>query len=327
MTEKIKKVLDRVYEFDFKNSELTDGNEIIATETASEFVMTFRKRDLDRGIIVTPSGYKKGLVYKSTNGGEFYNNPSWIPDIVNFSLNVYGLKKGHFYKLTVTARDTGSNTVITNDRSLTVSNEEKELLIDERLTGVKENREHHAIFRSIDNEANLLFRIGKIYINNITIDEIELVGDEQEQKQEVEASSSDFHDGKIRTVAYGIFTTEGTTDTEYKGRYVPMTRYSGKGISLYLDKTTNEYVIERDNEQDTIGESFTNINYSVDINLNKVVNKGLFSHYDITEVSAEASPNTLKQGFIKFEFVDISGKVVHYGNRNSRILITINKIF
>jgi hypothetical protein len=327
MIEKIKKIVDRIYEFNFKESELVDGNEIIATETASEFVMTFRKRDLDRGIIVTPSGYKKGLVYKSSNGGEFYNNPSWIPDIVNFSLNVYGLKKGHFYKLTVTGRDTGNNTVITSDRSLTVSNEEKELLIDEKLNGVKENREHHSIFRSIDNEANLLFKIGKIYINNITIDEIELIGDKQGQKQEAEASTAEVHDGKIRAVAYGIFTTEATTGSDYKGRYVPMTRYSGKGISLYLDKTTNEYVIERDNEQDTVGESFTNINYSVDINLNKVVNKGLFSHYDITEVSAEASPNTLKQGFIRFDFVDVSGKVVYYGNKNSRILITVSKIF
>lgn len=325
MTEKIKKVNERIYEFDFKNSELVDGNEIIATETTSEFVMTFRKRDLDRGVIVTPSGYKKGLVYKSSNGGEFYNNPSWIPDIVTFSLNVYGLKKGHFYKLTVIGRDTGGNTVITSDRSLAVSNEEKELLIDERLNGVRENREYHSIFRSIDNEASLLFRIGKIYINNIIIDEIELVSEEQQDPEE--PLEAEIHDGKLRVVSYGVFTTEPTVDDTYKGRYMPMTRYSGKGIALYFDRVESQYVLERDNSEDSIGESFTNVNYTVDINLNKVVNKGHFSRYNICEVSPEASPNTLRQGFIRFEFVDEAGKPVAYSGRNSRIFISINRIF
>jgi hypothetical protein len=325
MIEKIKKVNERIYEFDFSKSELVDGNEIIASETTSEFVMTFRKRDLDKGIIVTPSGYKKGLVYKSSNGGEFYNNPSWIPDIVNFSLNVYGLKKGNFYKLTVTGRDTGGNTVITNDRSLAVSNEEKELLIDERLNGVRENREYHSIFRSVDNETSLLFRIGKIYINNITIDEIELVSDEPAET--TEPLEAEIHEGKMKLVSYGIFTTEPTVDDTYKGRYMPMTKYSGKGMVLHFDRVENQYVLERDNSEDTIGESFTNINYSVDINLNKVVNKGHFSHYNICEVSPEASPSTLKQGFLRFEFVDAAGKPVQYSGSNSRILITISKIF
>jgi hypothetical protein len=325
MLDKIKKINQRIYAFDFSKSELSDGNEIIATETASEFVMALRKRDLDNGVIVTPSGYKKGLVYKSTNGGEFYNNPSWIPDVVTFALNVYGLKKGRFYKLTVTARDTGNNTIITNDRSLSVTNEEKELLIDAKLSGVKENREHHAIFRSIDNEANLLFRIGKIYVNNITIDEIELLSEESHET--IEPLEAEIHDGKMRIVSYGVFTTESTATSDYKGRYLPMTRYSGKGINLYFDRVDSQYVIERDNSEDTIGESFTNVNYSVDINLNKVVNKGHFSGYSICEVSPEASPNTLKQGFIRFEFVDVAGKAVAYSNKNSRLLVAIHKIF
>jgi hypothetical protein len=324
MLEKIKKVKDRIYEFDFSHSELSDGNEIIATDTTSEFVMTFRKRDLDRGVIVTPSGYTKGLVYKSSNG-EFYNNPSWIPDIVTFALNVYGLKKGHFYKLTVISRDTGNNTVITTDRRLMVTNEDKELLMDENVKGFKDPTEFHAIFRSIDNETNLLFRIGKIFISNIIIDEIELITDEVEET--TETAISEFGDGKIRLAAFGVFTTESTVGETYKGRYLPMTRYSGKGISLYLDSSTNQYIIERDNVEDTLGESFTNINYSVEFNFNKVVNKGLFSQYNICEVNPEISPNTLKQGYIKFEFVDSQGKTVKYQGSNNRILIMVYKLF
>jgi hypothetical protein len=324
MLDKIKKIKDRIYEFNFSNSELTDGNEIITTESMSEFVMTFKKRDLDKGVIVTPSGYMKGLVYKSTNGGEFYNNPAWIPDIVSFSLNVFGLKKGHFYKLTVVGRDTGNSNLITGDRRLTVNNEDKDLLIDENLKGIKENKEFHSIFRSIDNETNLLFKIGKIYITNIIIDEIELITDVSE---EIDLTTATIGEGKIRLAAYGIFTTESTSAEDYKGRYLPMIRYSGKGVNLYLDKSTNQYVIERDNIEDTLGESFTNINYSVELNLNKVVSKNIFSKYEICEVNPEISPNTLKQGYIKFDFVDKDGKTVHYSNSSSRIQIMIYRLF
>jgi hypothetical protein len=322
--ERIKKVIKRIYEFDFSKSELIDGNEIITTDTTSEFIMTFRKRDLDSGIIVTPSGYTKGLVYKSTNNGEFYNNPSWIPDIVSFAMNIYGLKKGNFYKITVIGRDTGSNTVITNDRRLTINNEEKEVLIDHNFKGVSENKEIYGLFRASKNETNLFFKIGKIYINNIIIDEVEIVTEEKSEEVEVKDI---FDDGKVKMVAYGIFTTEPLTDDSYKGRYVPMTRYSGKGINLYFDKNTNEYLIERDNIEDTIEESFTNINYLIDLNFNKVANKKQFSQYNISEVSPDISPNTLKQGYIKFEFVDDSGKNVRYVNSSGRIYIRISKIF
>jgi hypothetical protein len=322
--EKIKKIGSRIYEFDFSKSELIDGSEIITTDTTSEFIMTFRKRDLDSGIIVTPSGYTKGLVYKSTNGGEFYNNPSWIPDIVSFALNIYGLKKGNFYKITVIGRDTGSNTVITNDRRLIVNNEEKELLIESNFKNISQNKEVYGLFRANKNETNLFFKIGKIYITNIIIDEVEII---TEDTPEVIEEVDVFDDGKLKLVAYGVFTTESTTETVYKGRYLQMTRYSGKGINLYFDRNTNEYILERDNIEDSIGESFTNINYLVDFNFNKVVNKKQFSQYNICEVNPDISPNTLKQGHIRFEFVDDLGKTVKYINSSGRIYIKINKIF
>ena len=47
-----------------------------------------------------------------------------------------------------------------------------------------------------------------------------------------------------------------------------------KGISLFFDTLTSQYIVERDNSNDTIGEPFTNINYLIDFNFNKVVNKG-----------------------------------------------------
>jgi hypothetical protein len=215
--------------------------------------------------------------------------------------------------------------MITPDRSLIVSNEDKELLLDENLKGIKENTEFHAIFRAADNETSLYFKLGKIFISDIIIDEIELF--EEEEVEYDEESTVVIGNGKLNLVAYGVFTTESMKDESYKGRYVPMLRYAGKGLNLYLDKNTNQYILERDNVEETLEESFTNINYVVDFNFNKVVNKGFFSGHNIVEVSAEPSPNTLKQGYISFEFVNEQGAAIKYGNSNSRIQVLIYKIF
>jgi hypothetical protein len=326
MEDKIKKIKDRIYEIDFSTAALISGEELIVRNNVSEFVMALRKRDLDKGIIVTPAGYRSGLVYKSTNGGELYNHPSWIPDIISFSLNIFGLKKGHFYKITVIGRDTGTNSVITNDRSLRVSTEDKELLIDADLRGMTDNnREFYGIFRTPDNEANLFFSIGKIYLTNIIIDEIEILTDESDDEEETIKGT--IEDGKLQLVSYGIFTTQPVNNTDYKGRYVQMTRYTGRGINLYFDKNTNQYILERDNANDILGEAFTNLNYIVDFNFNKVPNKGLFSQYNICEVSTDISPNTLKQGFLKFEFADSDDRPVLYTNTDGRMAILIYKIF
>jgi len=258
--EKIKKIGDRIYEFDFSKCELIDGDEIITNSNVSEFVNTFRKRDIDRGIIVTPSGYQKGLVYKKTNGGEFYNSPSWLPDIVTFSYNFFGLKSGHFYKLTVIGRNTRRHngiTDITKDRTLEISNESQELIIQENLENIFENTEFSGIFRSKGNEVNLFFKLGKIFINNIIVEEVDLV----EEKEEI-ADERDvfFKEGKEQVVAFGVFTTISVipnSDT-FRGRYILMNRLTGKGINLYFDKIDNQYILERDNEEDTIGDSFVN---------------------------------------------------------------------
>jgi hypothetical protein len=324
--EQIKKVKDLIYKFDFSNTELIDGNELITTNGVSEFVMNFRKRDLDKGIIVLPSGYSNGLVYKATNGGEIYNNPNWVPDVVKFSFNVYGLKKNAFYRLTVRSRDTGSSFLVTNDRKLTVTNEEKELLLDVNVKNVLENKDFYTVFRTNDNETTLYFTIGKIFINDVILEEVEII---DEENQAIESPQTDvvIEDGKMQLAAYGVFTTDPVYNTDYKGRYVPMTRYTGKGINLYFDRNENQYIIERDNREELLTESFTNVNYIVDINLNKVVNKGNFSQYNICDVSPEVSPNTLKSGYIVFEFADANDKPVKYTDKDSRITILIYRLF
>jgi len=321
---RIKKIVKTIYKFDFSESELVDGRELVTENSISEFAMAFGRRDMDKGIIVTPSGYRSGFVYKSANDGEIYNHPNWIPDIITFAFNIYGLKRNAFYKLTVIGRDTGSNKVITTDRRLIITNDENELLIDEDLTGQLENKEIHSIFRSFKNEANLFFSVGKIFISDIIVEEVELITEDEVID---ESSDACFEEGKLQLAAYGIFTTKANTPTEYKGRYIPMLRYSGKGINLYFDSNTDQYIVERDNDEDVLGESFTNMNYIIDFNFNKVPNKGLFSQYNIVDVNNSPSPNTLKQGYLIFEFTDQDDNPVVYTNKDGRMVILIYKLF
>lgn len=330
----IKKVVQRIYEFDLSNCDLEDGNEMITTPSGkSEFVNAFIKRDLDKGIMVTPSGYTKGLVYKSTNHGEFYNNPLWMPDIVTFSMNIFGLKKNSFYRVTVLSRTThkyNKLTDVTDDRSLEVSNDNQELLINADVSDAYENESYSGIFRATSNEINLFFRLGKIYISNIIIDEIELLEEQSDNEEELNPTEQTtiLEDGHTKLVAYGVFNTIPAIENAetYRGRYLEMTKLTGKGINLYFDKITHEYIIERDNVEDTITSSLTGIEYLIDFNFNKFINKDIFSGYRITEVSPDISPNTLKQGYIKFVFVNKDEKVVDLQNNEGRLAFLVNKI-
>jgi len=317
----VKKVLQRIYEFDLKNCLLNDGDEMIPTEHGNEFVNTFIKRDLDRGVIVTPGGYTRGLVYKSSNDGEFYNNPEWLPETESFLFNIYGLKKGAFYRVTVVSRNTRKfNRLIdvTENRKLEVLNESQELIINADVTEAMTNTNYSGIFRATSIEENIYFSIGKIYISNIMIDEVEISKDsleENEKKQDFEIDN-----GKSNIVAYGVFSPDLLNET---GRYGELSRITGKGINLYFDKNELRYIIERDNNEDTVGTSFTNANYMVEFNFNKAP---YLNQYQITEVSPDVSPNTLKQGFIKFEIIDKDGKPYRYDRHSGRLIFVVKKI-
>lgn len=327
---RINKTIKRIYEFNLKDTFLLDGHEMITNNGISDFNTAFSKKDLDYGIIVTPNGPHKGLVYKSSHGGEFYNNPRWEDIEIPFSFNIYGLKKNAFYKITVIARNTGSDYVVTNNRKLTVITENNELLIDANLSGENRNKEFSAIFKSDDNDSTLMFKIGKIYVNNIIIDEVELDIHQEDQEED---RLTEYDRGANQMVSFGVFGSQvidwehgiGTIDS-FRGRYYLLNKFAGKGINLYYDKITDEYILERDNVIDTIGENFTNMNYKVDINLNKIINNGSFDRYDITEISPDASPNTLRSGFIKFRVLK-GNEIVKHNKLNGRITVVITKLF
>lgn len=308
----IKKVLQRIYNFDYKQCVIRNNEEFIIENGVSEFVSSFKKYNATEGIAVLPHGYDAGLFYKNDNGGEIYSSPKYSPDIVSFGLNIYGLKKGSFYKVTVPARSTGILKTITSDRTLTIVTDSKELVVSEDLTDVYENKEVYGIFRATSNEINLIFKLGKIFIKDIIIDEVELF----EEKTVTEDPNIILEEGKIKLLAYGVFDYNTTPEPGYAGRYIENLRISGKGIRLYYDTKDKEFILERSNTNDVLNESFTNSSYIVDINMNKLP----MSKYKVKHVSNDLSPNNLKQGYI---VLGIDQEIKNEG----KITILIKKIY
>lgn len=317
----VKKVVQRIYQFDLKNCELEDGNEMISTDRGNEFVNTFIKRDLDKGIIITPTGYTKGLVYKSSNGGEFYNNPDWIPDVVTFSYNLFGLKKNSFYRVTIKSRNSRKyNRLldVTEDRSLIVSDDNEELLINADLSNEMGTKEYSAIFRACSTECTLFFKIGKIYISDIILDEVELAIEDKVTEEKTQ--TVEFDTGKSNIVSFGVFSCDNIP-TANPNVFVEIPRITGKGLLLFFNKKTNIYYLERDNKEDSIGSSFSSANYLVNFNFNKAPH----ASYTIEDVSPDISPNSLKQGYISFKIKE-DGIEKLYQHSNGRLSFVVEKI-
>jgi hypothetical protein len=107
-------------------------------------------------------------------------------------------------------------------------------------------------------------------------------------------------------------------------RYCLVSKYSGKGINLYYDKKDLAFILERDNREDILEESFINAKFVVDFNFNKLISK--FSTYKIIEVENNVSPNTLKQGYLKFQFLDKEENPIEFTPSEGIFYITIKKI-
>jgi hypothetical protein len=125
--EAIKNVIDKIYSFDFSKASLLDGYEIIS----EEFTNAFSYRDIEKGYSIIPFGYTKGLFYKASEEAIF-NSPKYLPEIVDFNVALSGLKKGHFYRITITGRNSRKYSMfsddVTDDRTLIIKNAYKEIM-------------------------------------------------------------------------------------------------------------------------------------------------------------------------------------------------------
>jgi hypothetical protein len=173
----VKNVIQELYSFDFSKTSLLDKYEIIS----DEFTNNFSLRDIDRGYSVVPFGYVKGLFYKASEGAIF-NSPRYQPEVVSFGVAINGLKKGHFYRITVVAKNTRKYSMfsddVTDDRTLIIKNAYKEILINKDFSDDLEYVEVSSIFKAESVEDRLAVSIGKISLKNVIIEEIEIVTEE-----------------------------------------------------------------------------------------------------------------------------------------------------
>jgi hypothetical protein len=323
---KIKKILRQIYKIDYSKIQLKSDDEfILKTNGVSEFSQYLKKIDMDQGVIVDPTGYRNGIFFSTENDGELYASCKLLPELVSFGFNIIGVKKGFFYRITVIARDAGTNTLITNDRSLVIADDLQQIVMSADLRGYDKNQEITGFFRANSNDVNLFFTLGKIVIKDIIIDEVVLDEEEKLSSTEQESVDEAVPEGKIAIAAYGVFDLRPMMPDSFNGRYIQLVRITGQGISLTYDKLDKIYLLERDNTSNVIPESFVGSAYIVDINLDKLPNAGIFIRKDIIEVSPGISPTMLKQGYIKFALVDKKEERIPYSG-DGRAVITVRKI-
>jgi hypothetical protein len=177
-----------------------------------------------------------------------------------------------------------------------------------------------SIFKAEAVEDKFSVQVGKIYLRNIVIEEIEMV---ENAPEEEETPDNSYEPGKEQLVGYGIFSM-GIPDGVNRRREVK--KLSGKGIVLYYDSIENVYTLERDNDNDTINENLANGNIIVDININKMNSENMFTHYNVLEVSSDISPATLKGGYLRLRFMNHDAQAV-VNDPNSKLLIRISKLY
>lgn len=319
---KVKKILRKIYNIDYSKILLRDDDEFILQDNGvSEFTQMLKKTDMDNGVIVTPSGYRSGLFYSVNNDGELYSSSKLLPDIVNFSFNIFGLKRNHFYRITIIARDTDANTIITNDRTITVLDDVRQVVIQSNLKGYDSNQEITGYFRSFSNEVNLHFALGKVIIKDINIDEV-ILAEEDNFVENGQELTEEITDGKETLCMYGIYNLTPVIPEGFKGRHILLSRYSGRGMDIYYDQIDKVYLLEKSNIENIVDEPITNLAYKIDLNIYKLPNNDIFDNFKIIETSTDISPNTLKQGYIKFVFIK-NGENVEYSNDNGRLYVSV----
>lgn len=316
----IKRIVKNIYNIDYSKIKIDNKNEFIVDKNGvSDFVNGLKLIDKDNGVIVMPLNYTNGLFFSEENGGEIYSSPKFEPEIVPFSFDIIGLKRDAYYKLTLKAKTSGNNTFYNSNRKAIISTSTGELVLEHDF---KDNTEYVSItgiFCALSTEVILNFSIGKISIKDISIDEVELV---EEEITTEETATEVVHSNTIELAAYGIFELLPYTDNV---RFVKLQEISAHGISLFFDNNTLEYIIERSNTNDVVGDCITNMRYVLNIDLNKNVNYQKFNTYAITEISSNISNNTLKQGYYKFVLLKQDGTKYRI-QQSGRIGIYIYKL-
>ena len=323
----IKKIIREIYKFDFSNNVLEDGDEILSRDKdyLDELIILLKKNDTANGIVVVPSGYNNGLFYKSSNNGEILNDPTWMPEIVSFNLNVYGLKKNHWYKLTTIGRSSGTNNIISSDRRILLKTPDGNLLQEHELKNVLDSNEcKSSLFKADSNEMVINMTLGKVFLNNVILEEVELYEDIEKE----DIADLVYSDNYKQLVAHGTFLLNPVKD-KYSKRFIELIKTTGQGINLYYDKNTFEYILERDNTQELLTEPFTNTKYIIEVNTTKipkyVKNTLMFDDFVTTEVSTDISRNTIKSGYVKFAFIK-NNKIVDYRKDTNRLSVLVYKL-
>ena len=292
----VKKILREIYSIDYSKITLADGAEFITNKQGfNEFTSYLKLYDINSGIILIPSEYINGLFYNSEDGGSLFAAPSLDPDITKFNFTIMGLKKNAYYRIRVIGKTTGDNFSITDNRKISIVDNSNALILDYDFSNDYEYTNVDRIFCCTNAETVLKFQLGKISIKNIVIDEIEVIDNSVNDTEIQDINGITLSSGYDKVAAFGYFNIELPTSDL---RYIQIPRLSGYGIVLTYDNVDKVFIIERDNQNETIVEPLTSLKYYLELNDTRL------NDYSRPQIHAENtfSPTTLKQGYYKLKF-------------------------
>lgn len=318
---KIKKIKRLIYDMDFKTNLVPLNSEILR----DEFITMFKHNDIKNNITVIPIiNYEQtGLAY---SGNEIKAHENWDPAVVTFKLSIFGLKKGEWYRITVISRSAAEFSLITNDRTLFVKNNIGDIIINEDLTRKYNNEKYEGFFRATSGNVDLEVKLGKIFISKFKIEEIEFVDESYEKTKKL----GEYGPGKYELKSWGVFKMDTNYNQPNKKGWIEIPRISGDGIKIYFDKKSNQYILERDIDNDLIGESFGDIQYVIEFNENKLINfvngSTIYDKLVVLEHSSAIAPNSLRDGYLKFGFVKDEKLIEYKFNGSSFLYVFVRKV-
>lgn len=318
----VKKIKESIYELDLSKIKDAPLDEELYKE---EFLDLLKFNDPKRNLSVIPT-MNAPQTSISYHRDFIKANEKWAPDIVEFKLSIFGLKKGSWYRISAESCSAASFSVVTDDRSFTVRNSIGDTVIDEDLRGDGSPRMIQGFFRATSQDIDIFHEIGKVEIHSYKIEEVEFMDESGEGIEII----TEYGEAKKELVAWGAFSMKLSPTATSNSGYHILSRLAGEGIEMYFSRQHMLYTIERDARQDTIGESFTDARYLIEINESKLKgmqqNNVIYDRILLEDSVSLKSPNTHKEGFQRYAITKSGRKIEYPSNNNSLIYVSIYKL-
>lgn len=293
----IKGVVRKIYSINYDNINLENNTELIISKNTNDFHQLLFMNDEVTNTYLIPyfenenKSAQTGLFYKDNS---FYNHPVYGEKLISFRLSLSGIKNNSSYRIRFVVSPI-EYLVDAPSKLYTVLNG-KDVMYNQNISS--DNTTIDYIFTSEESIMNIAVTIGKIYIKDIIIEEIELKAQPLKEIEKVVIPNL------MNLKAYAVFKPTMLKNVDKDITKFPILR--GIGLNILFDRTKDLLLIERNKENDVINNNIAIAKYLTDI---KTFNGGEVSDININNEISKLS-NT--RGYISFKLDDFTEDTIIY---------------